>query len=270
MAYSQANLNQRKEIIEGQKQLVEFLDAERFNKLVHVFDEKVEDEHNILRYIEEERRQRGLSSENVTMDSFVYGYNRANPGDRGATFIVTIKKGGINYVHLSIHIAPRGLEPKDQGIIHLYKDVYGAKLKKGKKHPAYTLVHVSRSPDKPNSLHFYRTDGDVTDVDKSKGDYDADLSLEMDILLSVLNRMFDEDDKDHYIGESDILYPIHNKTNNVLKNVNQPNTILKRRNTGKLIMPTLQNNFPSMSINRRRLRQTARRRNNRANTSKKK
>jgi hypothetical protein len=92
---------------------------------------------------------------------------------------------------------------------------------------------------------------DITNVDKSKGDYDADLAIEMDVILSVMNRLFDEDDNEYYIGNKDILYPIKNQTNNVLININGPNVIPKRQNTGTMLLPPLQSILHNMSIPRR-------------------
>lgn len=45
------------------------------------------------------------------------------------------------------------------------------------------------------------------------------------------------DHKEYYIGSPDIIYPIHKKTENVLVNVNRPNVIPKRRNTGTMLLP---------------------------------
>ena len=171
------------------------------------------------------------------MDSFVYGYE---PTMHNGTLIATIKKNNINYVHISIHVSPSKLEPNKQGIIHFKKDIYLKKVNKRTSHKIYTLIHIEQPPNKLNSLRFFRTDGDVTNVDKSQGDYDADLAIEMDIILAVMNRIFDEDDKEYYIGDSDSIYPIHNKTNNLLNNVNRLNVIPKRRNIGSMLMPSLQ------------------------------
>jgi len=239
MAYSPKNLDFRKEIIDSQKQLIEFLDADKFNRLVHLFDEKVDNdadgEKHILKYISKERYRRGLSDDGVTMDSFVYGYE---PKNRNGTLIATIKKNNVNYVHISIHVSPSELDPIHHGLIHLKKDIYLKSVNKKTKHNIYTLVHIEQPPHKPNSLYFSRKDGDITIVDKSKGDYDADLAIEMDVILAVMNRLFDEDDKEYYIGSPDIIYPIHKKTENVLVNVNRPNVIPKRRNTGTMLLPS--------------------------------
>ena len=253
MAYSQENLDRRKGVIDGQKRLIEFLDADKFNRLVHLFDEKVDNnadgEKHIIKFIQKERQSRGLSDDGVTMYSMVYGECVNN-----STLHVNIVKDKIDYIHLSIHLSPIKLIPKDQGIIHFVKDIYLNlfKFTKSQKRPLYTLVHVDQPPHKPNSLHFFRTDGDRTNVDKSKGDYDADLAIEMDVILAVMNRLFDEDDKEYYIGSPDIIYPIHKRTENVLVNVNRPNVIPKRRNKGKMLLPPFQPTNHIMTIPKRK------------------
>lgn len=246
MAYSQENLDRRKGVIDGQKLLIEFLDADKFNRLVHLFDEKVDNnadgEKHIIKYIQKERQHRGLSDDGVTMYSMVYGEHANN-----STLHVNIVKDKIDYLHLSIHLSPIKLIPKDQGLIHFVKDKYLNlfKLAKSQKRSLYTLVHIEQPPHKLNSLRFFRTDGDRTNVDKSKGDYDADLAIEMNVILAVMNRLFDEDDKEYYIGSPDIIYPIHKRTENVLVNVNRPNVIPKRHNKGTMLLPPL---YPTSEV----------------------
>ena len=74
----------------------------------------------------------------------------------------------------------------------------------------------------------------------------------MDVILAVMNRLFDEDDKEYYIGSPDIIYPIHKRTENVLVNVNRPNVIPKRRNKGKMLLPPFQPTNHIMTIPKRK------------------
>jgi hypothetical protein len=75
----------------------------------------------------------------------------------------------------------------------------------------------------------------------------------MDVIISVLNRLFDEDDE-YYIGNNSIVYPIHNKTNLVLNNINKHTTILTRKNKGKFLYPTSISIESPISINYKRNR----------------
>jgi hypothetical protein len=58
----------------------------------------------------------------------------------------------------------------------------------------------------------------------------------MDVIINVLNRLFDEDDE-YYIGNNSTLYPIHKKTNLVLNNINKHTTIITRKNKGTFLYP---------------------------------
>lgn len=62
----------------------------------------------------------------------------------------------------------------------------------------------------------------------------------MDVIINVLNRLFNEKDTELYIGNKDKIYPVHNKINKVLNSNNNHSTLVSRKNKGKKI---IQNNI---------------------------
>ena len=68
----------------------------------------------------------------------------------------------------------------------------------------------------------------------------------MDVIITVFNRIFDEDNKEFYIGDSNTFAQVHNTTNLVLKNINSTRTHVTRKNVGRRLMPL--NNSPTISI----------------------
>lgn len=108
--------------------------------------------------------------------------------------------------------------------------------------------------------------------------YDADIKKEMDVITTVLNRLFDEDDIDYYIGDYHKKYPhstinqhqqaievdnipngthithlpikmqrlveIDNTLNDILKDMNKRPAHIRRRN---MYVPAI-NNHPNQSV----------------------
>lgn len=74
--------------------------------------------------------------------------------------------------------------------------------------------------------------------------YDPLLQQEMDVIITVLNRLFDENNKELYIGNSNNLTPLHNNLDNVLKNINIVKKKVSRRNVGVRVMPLINNENP--------------------------
>ena len=91
--------------------------------LIHLFDNNdnmyLNNNQKIIKYIKDEREIQGLNSLNVTIESKVYGDDRNNP-----TLYLSIKKNNREFIHLSIHLAVKYLNPKQTGLLHLYKNIY--------------------------------------------------------------------------------------------------------------------------------------------------
>ena len=72
-------------------------------------------------------------------------------------------------------------------------------------------------------------------------EYDPYIQQEMDVIISVLNKLFNEKNNELYIGDKTI-FPIHNKTNNILNNINKHSKLISRKNKGVKIFPNNINN----------------------------
>ena len=76
----------------------------------------------------------------------------------------------------------------------------------------------------------------------------------MDIIIRILNRLFDEDNKEFYIGNnSNKLTLIHNKTNSILNIINKHPKQFTRKNKGISIIPLSNNNNLPISLHKRKL-----------------
>lgn len=119
------------------------------NALVHLFDNK--SDRRIIDYINAERKSRGLNNSYISIDSILYGETKKNP-----TLLLIIKKDNIDFIHLSIHLCIKGLNPKGSGIIHLYKDIYNINKynKTINRRDFYSIISVKVPENKPNSLIF--------------------------------------------------------------------------------------------------------------------
>lgn len=152
---------------------------------------------------------------------------------------MSIKKNNIDFIHLSIHIAPKELKPTKTGLIHIYKEIYKNINTSIPKQLLYALISVQQPTDKPNSLEFSIAYGYNTIDVPNAHLYDPEIQQEMNVIIAVLNKIFDENNKEYYIGNK--IYPIHNKANIVLKNINTRTKYTVRKNIGKTLMPELTN-----------------------------
>ena len=190
--YNQSQLLARGTIIQTQKLFTQFMNTDMINTLIHLFDcsDNTYNENNlkIRKYIENERKLRGMNSGITTIESSVYGYNKGN-----TSFNLSILQHNKKYIHLSIHLSPNTLEAKDNGMIHIYKDIYKQLGPPISKRGLYALISVKQPMNKPDSLEFSITDGYTTPNAKNAAQYDPDIQKEMDVIITVLNRIFDED-----------------------------------------------------------------------------
>ena len=64
----------------------------------------------------------------------------------------------------------------------------------------------------------------------------------MDVIIYVINRIFDENDK-YFVGDKDKIVAINNRANTIIKNINKiPN--VTRKNKGITMYPPFTNNKP--------------------------
>ncbi len=233
------------------------------NKLIHLFndlseeEEKEEDENNrkktlyskyfyykrpnnkntkkikINEYLKEERKLRGLGEENVEIVNYVYNEDINDP-----TLHLGIIKNNKDFLHLTIHLSPNSLDAKDNGMIHFKKDLYVEKrgtISKTKiKKYVYALIAVEKPADKLKSLEFSIADGYSTPMVTNSHIYDSEIQEEMDAIISLLNKLFDENNNELYIGN---IKEIHKKTNTVLKSINTRKYLFKRKNYNEMINP---------------------------------
>jgi hypothetical protein len=171
-----------------------------------------------------------------------------------------IFKNGIELIHLSIHLAMKDISPKSSGIIHIYKDIYDKSALGGLKKKLYALISVSIPIGKPNSLEFSIADGLTTLFMPDYQTYDPQIQQEMDIIILVLNDLFDEKQPEFFIGKKESnsninkLETVHNNTNRILKSINMHNRYYTRKNKGVLLFPYVNTNkmVRSSTYNRRR------------------
>lgn len=127
-------------------------------------------------------------------------------------------------------------------MIHVSKNIYYNNTHylllsktKFKKHK-YSLITVKTPENKPNSLVFSLNHGITTPGIKEEYSHDEEIKKEIDIIITVLNRLFDEDNHEYYIGNSRLVH-IHNKTNAVLNIINKHNIYFTRKNKGSRMDP---------------------------------
>lgn len=245
--YSPNQIRQRDTIIQSQKQFWNFLDSNMINKLIHLFDTPTKiPKSTMSKYIENARKEKALNTSNVSVNSYVYGQKESKP-----SLGLEIKKNNKKFIHLSIHLAPGSLKPTDNGPIHFSKNIYriigtNSKQDSGNRKLIYAIILVSQPADKPRSLEFsiatgYTTPGVENPI------YDHELQQEMNVIITVLNRLFDENNAEFYIGNEDKLFPIHNNTNIVLDGINKISKIVSLKNKGTRLYPPLNKNSESIS-----------------------
>jgi len=242
--YSKSQLNQRHLIIQSQKLFWSFLDSTMINKLIHLFDSTSKNSNvKITNYIENERKVQGLTSSDISVSSQVYGQTNSNP-----TLCLNILKNNNKIMHLTLHLSPRTLEAKDNGAIHFFKNVYRIKgttkeHKSSNKEYLYSIISIIQPANKPNSLEFSIANGYTTNGIPNASKYDPELQQEMNVIITVLNKMFDEDNRDFYIGNEDKLFPIHKNTNIVLNGINIRSHYIPLKNKGTRMYPPFSNNL---------------------------
>jgi len=243
--YSNHDLQIRSDILESQLLLIRFLTADIMDVLVHLFSEECcenRDKHiTIAKLIKDERAHQKLADD-VTILSYAY---KNKTRDGSSNLLLNIYKHGKEFLHLTIHLSPNTLHPKDAGLLHFLKDIYTTKITSRKYERHYALIKVEQPH--PDSLHFSIGDGYHTPGAKNAMIYDKEVQQEMNVVITVLNRLFDSSDE-YFVGKvrNDPI-EIINRTNELLKNMNQHSKLATRKNKGKMMGPTW-NNTPYVNM----------------------
>lgn len=244
--FTQKQLGVRKPIIKSHTRFGKFLDSDIINKLITLFTNG-----DIIKYIKDERKAKGLNNAGIKIKTKVSGTK-----NNKSSLYLNIEKNGNKFLHLSIHLIANKLNSENAGLIHFYKNIFNstAKANISKKPLVYALIKVEQPVNKPKSLNFSIANGYTTNKRiTNAGKYDNELQNEMNVIITVLNRLFDEKNKEFYVGFKNYyinntnyyftpihkFYPIHNQTNNVLQNINNHSGLTKRKNKGVKMHPIL-------------------------------
>lgn len=236
------NNMEKDKILETHKLFGNFLNLEIISALINLFNNDNNDNnHTIIKYIQDERKQRGLN-DNIEVKSYFYGNNDDNP-----TLLLLLKKNNNDFIHLTIHLSIKHLETRSGGIIHFYKNIYKPKIKKRQRYLLYALITVIQPKEKPNSLIFSIADGYNTKGFLNSNIYDKEIQQEMDVIITVLNRIFDENNSKYYILNENKFVFINNKINKASEILNKYQNYTKRRNIGKTYFG-ITSNTPTINI----------------------
>jgi hypothetical protein len=120
-------------------------------------------------------------------------------------------------------------------MLHIKKDIYTIKRSCRDKDEYYALLKVEQPNQK--SLRFSIGFGYDTLDSPLASVYDHEVKQEMDIIIDVLNKMFDACNDYYFVGNDEmrLFLPIDNKTNTLLSNMNNHTTINIRKNWGKMM-----------------------------------
>jgi len=115
----------------------------------------------------------------------------------------------------------------------------------------YALIGLIQP--KENSLKF-SIDYGYTSNFANDSLHDSDIQKEMNVIIKVLNKLFDEDNKEFYIGEytndKKEITPIHLHINHIFENMNTHNQHTSRQNKGSTLLPQLNTNNPFINISK--------------------
>jgi len=127
-------------------------------------------------------------------------------------------------------------DPSKDGMIHIMKDIYTVKRSCRNIDKYYALIRVEQPPNS-NSLHFSIASGYDTPDSPFASTYEKEVQQEMDVIINVLNKIFDADNKVYFVGNDEmrVVLPIENKTNILLSNMNNHTNIATRKNWKKMM-----------------------------------
>jgi hypothetical protein len=226
---------QKEEIITSQKLFWSFLDFTMLNKLVNLFDDTVAGPDKISKYIENERRIRGMDEASVVGKV----YRELNIE---SDVLLEIRKNNQPILHLSLHLSPYSFSSKKTGPLHIYKNIYNTtqNLYKKKK---YAIIRVEKPIGKDKSLEFsiahgYKTPGINAD--------EKEIQQEMDVIIHIINRIFDQYDP-YYIGVEEELININPKTEPIVNNINNKSYV-QLKNKGLRTISKINKTIPKLPI----------------------
>jgi hypothetical protein len=197
--------------------------------------------HNIITYIYKEH----LKASTPVPADITYISKVHKPTSDDPMYILEVYKGNIKLIHLTIHIAPTYLDPQYHGMIHIVRNVYNQK-KYGMRKAAITMrIQAFKDPAKPQSRTFKIIGSRLPPSHPNAQQYDADVTRESDILIKVLNNIFDEK-KTHAYANNEIAsrkvnntyipfsVPPHTHTNPIAMKINShKQTPYSRGNKGQ-------------------------------------
>jgi len=258
-------------IANSHKHLGSFFNGWNINRLIYLFDSKPsynDPIHNIAAYIHEEHKRRGINTSNLYVKSRVHGITNPKPDPM---CIVEIKYNKKTLVHLTIHLAPEQLKASAHGMIHLVKNIYQNSKKYGTLKNGGRVRLLATKSNNSKSLFFTIMDGRAPPL-QGNISLDPIIQQEMDVLVSVLNKLFDEHDREHYVGDftapSELvnmntippIRPNHPNTPLVTSQINMYGIAITRKNKGvPYVIPPIDPSFLSASTGSRpSLRQSRR------------
>lgn len=239
-----------------------YLDGNVINHLVFLFGEQYRDyklypnqpPKRIETYIEKEHLIMGIPLIDLSYNGMAYGYEKsvtstADRFDASPTFLVEVLYEGKILLHLTIHLALEVL-PKDKaGMIHFDRDIY----KKNGQYPikgldTHVVIRVNRMNQNGNSLQFSILDDYDTPTDASLQHINNMILQEMNIIIRVLNKMFNPTNRDYSVQE--IIFPMNPITDIITNQMNTLGIVAPRRNKGKRYVPEAwrDQNVPTVNI----------------------
>jgi hypothetical protein len=258
IAYTPEQLYKKQMTLRSQLLFGKFLDTDIITRLINLFDNKNYTTPKIDKYIEDERKAQNLDSTNVKIKSEHY-----KGSDNDTTLHLQISKNGVDFIHLSMHLIPRTINVDKAGLLHIFKDIYrnlGVTYSQSNK--LYALIDVEQPKDKPNSLVFsidkdyYKTNvSNITNTSR----LDIEINEEMNVIIRVLNRLFDEKNTEYYVGDRNKILLINDKNinnknknksvNKVLNNINKHSILVSRKNKGTRTIIGRNTNKPNFTTN---------------------
>lgn len=202
-------------IVKSQTKFWDQIDSYIVNRLLHLFDmtsnNTVNNNNKLIYYIENERKLHGLDSSGVVVNTSIYIPDNNTVAD----LYLNIYKNNKLFVYLTIHLHVSSLNSKHAGPIHIKKEIYKIEQQINK----YSRIRIIIPEYKQNSLQFLMEPGYNTTEDIYTNNHDYELKQEIDVIISVLNKLFDEDNKEYYIGNNKDIMNIHKNTPNVLTKI---------------------------------------------------
>ena len=225
-------------IINSQAQFWSKIDIYILNELLQLFDNS-----QLTKYIDEERKLRGLDISGTIIVSSIEGFQKLKNDD--IYLFLIIKKNNKDIVHITFHLVPKSMNPKLAGPIHFKKNIYNIGVKSNIPH-IYSRIYVEIPKNKPDSLTFSMEPGYDTTVFAT---YDTELTKEIDVIIDVINKFFDEHNETYYIGNKKEVTNIHKYTNNAAKKMNT-SKLVTRKNHGVFLITFNTSNIQKRVLSR--------------------